>query len=580
MKILLLLLTFFSTLLPKVTCESRKINDETYDVTLHFDADNTQYIYKDFLDVNVDNHQVTLSKWQSSIDAINQYDPLFKENKKIFNQNFTISLQASSVNQNLPAYIHVNYCCNGSKKIVSQVFPLIEKHVLSTTVDAANSVIVNSEKSDTTLPQSCPVPVQHQKQSWSDYLSSLVKHSQSLAMRLILAFLLGILLSLTPCIYPMIPITVGILQTQARPSLFSNFLISLSYTIGIAITFALLGLLAAFTGQIFGSFMNKPIVIIAIVCLLIYLAFSMFGFYEMYIPKTLRTNNNRPTQGGAYLSAFMFGIMSGSIASPCLSPGLVLLLSIVSTLGSKILGFLLLFFFGIGLGLPLLIVGTFSSSLTHLPRAGMWMVEIKTFFGFVMLGMCFYFITPLISWPLLLLLLGIFLFTAGSYYLYRAQHEASGTGRTIKQVLGFMLIMSSIATFGKAYISLFKPAEETTVWQCLSYDAAFKQAEKEQKKIFMAFSGPFCSICKLIDKTILKDQKVQEMLAHFVAIKLDGSAENPACQLAQEKYAVKGYPTYVLVDPTTGAELKRWGCEIYEQSADHFAQELKNFVKA
>ena len=109
-----------------------------------------------------------------------------------------------------------------------------------------------------------------------------------------------------------------------------------------------------------------------------YLALSMFGFYDMYVPNILQTKNNVNHKGSLF-SAFVFGAISGSIASPCLSPGLALLLTIVATLGNNLLGFLLLFSFGIGLSIPLLIIGTFSSSINILPQAGMWMIEVKIF---------------------------------------------------------------------------------------------------------------------------------------------------------------------------------------------------------
>lgn len=169
----------------------------------------------------------------------------------------------------------------------------------------------------------------HADASWASYISTLVQTTESTSLRLILVAALGMLLSLTPCIYPMIPITVGILQSQGSRSIARNFCLALSYTMGIASTFALLGLLAAYTGLLFGSFMTKPLVIIPLVALLVYLAGSMMGFYEMYTPRLLQ--NGSSSGGGSLVSAFLFGAASGTVASPCLSPGLILLLTIVTS---------------------------------------------------------------------------------------------------------------------------------------------------------------------------------------------------------------------------------------------------------
>jgi len=283
------------------------------------------------------------------------------------------------------------------------------------------------ENAAVTLANNTPA-LQHT--SWSDYVTALVSHTDSLLLRILLVLFLGILMSLTPCIYPMIPITMGILQSQGSRSIMRNFFLALAYTIGIATTFSLLGLIAVFTGQLFGSFLTHPLVIIPVVGLLGYLGFSMLGFYDMYTPKFLQLNHSN-TKNGSLLSAFLFGAASGTVASPCLSPGLVLLLSIVATLGDKLLGFILLFSFGIGLSLPLLLIGTFSSSLALLPHAGTWMVEAKKLFGFMLLGMCFYFLKNIMSWSTLMWSISFFTIATGLFYLYHAQYMQPSTRRFI-----------------------------------------------------------------------------------------------------------------------------------------------------
>ncbi len=210
------------------------------------------------------------------------------------------------------------------------------------------------------------------------------------------AFFAGVLVSFTPCIYPMIPITAGILQAQASNSFFHNFLNSLCYVIGIATVYAFLGYISATSSIMFGSWLAAPWFLAIIIGFFIYLAGSMFGFYELYVPPFLM-RHNIATKHGSLLHTFALGIVSGTVASPCLTPALAMLLGIVAKQGNPILGLMTLFSFAFGMGILLMLVGTFSSTLGMLPKAGAWMDEIKKVFGFLMLGVCVYFLHAFLS---------------------------------------------------------------------------------------------------------------------------------------------------------------------------------------
>lgn len=233
------------------------------------------------------------------------------------------------------------------------------------------------------------------KESWFS-LEAVLDSDSSLIYILLIAFIVGILASFTPCIYPMIPITMGILQSQAKKTLMHNFLLSCSYVTGLAIVYALLGYLAATTKLILGQWLVSPWFVGFLILFFLYFAFSMFGFYEIYIPKVLQRNTGMKV-GGSLFSSFIFGFISGTVASPCLTPALALLLGFAAKRGNPIVGFLTLFVFSFGMGLILILVGTFSNTLTMLPRVGNWMVEIKKFFGFLMFGVAIYFVQPFID---------------------------------------------------------------------------------------------------------------------------------------------------------------------------------------
>ncbi len=402
-----------TTLLSKtLEYSSRSIDPKTIEIILNFTFEPEEYMYKDSIVLFIDNPLYTIAPFKSSKEAATRYDPTFKKSKKIFENNVTLSAQITVPEKmDSDAYLHISTATNkqGTDEIV---IPIIAPNNIDET---QLNKISHEEETKNALHSA------HGKNhnssssssfSLSEYISNLVKTINSPFMRIILVFFLGMLLSLTPCIYPMVPITIGILQAQGSKSLLYNFLSALSYTCGIATTFALFGLLASCTGPLCGQLLMEPIFIIGLVILLTYLGLSMLGFYDVYVPKFFKPSTQN-LKGGSLLSTFIFGAASGTIASPCVSPGLVLLLSIVATLNNKILGFLLLFVFGIGLSTPLLIVGAFSSSLALLPRAGLWMVEIKKLFGFMIFGMCFYYINYIIPTPILLWILAIFVASSG-----------------------------------------------------------------------------------------------------------------------------------------------------------------------
>lgn len=564
---------------PQISLTSKPIGDTTLALTVNIQVPAGAHLYRDYLALSVDNPAVTLSDWKASEEARSAYDATFKTTKKIFDRDLTLTLQAErTAALHGQARLHVTYYLSSNKGITKTSFPLpfVEQQKQEPTATTTPTAPVHADT--VTPPLTTPPHIAQPTPSisYTEQLSLLISSTNKLWVRLILALLLGTLMSLTPCIYPMIPITVGILQAQGSRSLLRSLLLSLAYTVGIATTFSLLGLAAATTGQMFGAFMANPFVILFIVALLAYLGFAMLGFYEMYVPSFLKSRSNQSADG-SLSSAFLFGVASGTVASPCLSPGLVLLLSIVTTLKSTLMGFLLLFMFGVGLSLPLLIIGTFSSSLALLPRAGMWMVEVKKFFGFMLFGMCFYFLKPLLPAPYLLGALALFLLASGLVYLYYENKKRPGVWRSLSGILAIVLIASSIVVASQAY-KAYLMIQECTVdcshWQT-NYAHTLTDAQTCSKRLFIDVGASFCSICTAIDKKILAHPTIEAALKRFCCLKIDGANDpDNAIKLLQEKYGVVGFPTFLLIDAQTGTLIKRWGSELYEVDIQAFANEL------
>lgn len=274
-------------------------------------------------------------------------------------------------------------------------------------------------------------------------LESILAGNHSLVFVLFGAYGAGILASLTPCIYPMIPITLGIINAQKSQSMLTSFLYSLSYALGIAAIYATLGYVSATSNIMFGQWLSHPIFVGFLIALFLYLAGTMFQLYPLYIPKFLSKKQSNQ-KGGSIISCFVFGLLTGAAASPCLTPALALLLGFAAKQGSPFIGFITLLAFALGMSTLLLIIGTFSGSLNALPRAGTWMLEVQKIFGFLLLTVCVYFLQPFFPEDMISLGYALILGGAGFYYLSHAKYSSSvrvmlvlGLGLTI--LSGFIL---------------------------------------------------------------------------------------------------------------------------------------------
>lgn len=241
----------------------------------------------------------------------------------------------------------------------------------------------------------------------------------------VIAFLAGITISFTPCIYPMIPITAGILQGQANTSAFINFLSALAYVIGISLLYASLGYASATSSIIFGQWLGNPYFVTCIIFFFMYMAGTMFGWYELYSPHFFNTPVMEGRRG-SLLRSFVLGLIAGTVASPCLTPALAVLLGIVAKEGNPIIGFITLFCFAVGMSLLLLLVGTFSSTMAFLPRSGQWMDYVKKLFGFLTLAVCVNFAQPFLSMLAGLIGYSLISLAAAIYYATEATKSTVG----------------------------------------------------------------------------------------------------------------------------------------------------------
>jgi len=205
------------------------------------------------------------------------------------------------------------------------------------------------------------------------------------------AYLGGVLVSFTPCMYPMIPITVSFIGSRENTSRISGFSLSLMYVLGTSVTYTALGILAGFTGGFFGEIQTNPWTNLVLANIFILMGLSMLDVFFIPLPRIFRTQLFTSGTKGA-LGAFLLGLASGLIMSPCSAPVLAVLLSYVATKQNVFFGMSLLFFFAFGMGTILIAVGTFTGILTNIPRSGPWMVWIQKGFGYIFIAVGEYYL--------------------------------------------------------------------------------------------------------------------------------------------------------------------------------------------
>ena len=546
-----------------------------------------EFLYKDHIIVTPDHPGIGIKSLQINVPLESVYDPATKKTQSIYRGDVVLKVEVEKkgsgpVND---AHIRFGYHTNQLSSPHDVFIPIQFKPAPG---EEPQKITSSTKRM---IPQSIQ-PEPKKSFSFSKYISNWIKETDSLPLRMLLVLLLGALLSLTPCIYPMIPITVSILKAQSSNSFLRNFLVALSYTCGISLTYAIFGLLASMLGPIWGSLLTNPIFVLILVALLIYCALSMFDLYDLYIPRFMLHAGSKK-HNNSLLSAFIFGVVSGTIASPCVSPGLALVLSIVATIGNLFIGFALLFAFGIGLSLPLLIIGTFSTSASMFPKAGMWMVEVKKLLGLVLLGLCFYYLQNIMPWMYLLALAAIFCCIAGTYWLHHALSVKSTTWKNIDNLLGILLLGGSVLLAVESAQIFFAPAqhadsnshETTTTPSGFTWKKEYIQARAEaihtKKLLFLDFWATWCPICVRINNTVFKDHNVLNALAaSYVSVSVDSStSSNEPYAYLGGKYKITGFPTFLIVDPVTEKVIKEFSSELFSMPRDNFISKLEKYAQ-
>jgi thiol:disulfide interchange protein DsbD len=395
----------------------------------------------------------------------------------------------------------------------------------------------------------------------------------NLALVLLSFFGFGLLLSLTPCVFPMIPILSGIIVNHGHAvSHLRSFILSLAYVFGMAVTYALVGVAAGLSGTLLSAALQNAWVLGGFALVFVVLSLSMFGFYELQMPAALqsRVSDTANRQGGSLPAIALMGALSALIVGPCVAAPLAGALLYIAQTGNATLGGAALFVMALGMGAPLLLVGAFSRSL--LPKSGPWMEGVKKFFGVIMLATALWLVSPVIplwtqmlGWALLMIVPAIFLHAIDPLPQSAHGWQRLGKGFGVVLLLGGGAMLMGVLGGAKdplqplgflrggSAAEAHGPAFErvATVEQLNGRLAAAKAAGKP---VMLDFYADWCVSCKEMERFTFAEAKVAASMKQMVLLQADVTANNDADKALLKRFGLFG-PPGIIFWSTAGVEL-------------------------
>ncbi|MEX0780765.1 MAG: cytochrome c biogenesis protein CcdA [Balneolales bacterium] len=361
-------------------------------------------------------------------------------------------------------------------------------------------------------------------------------------------FFIGLALNLTPCVYPMLSVTVSIFGSQTETRGGVVFSKALLYVLGIATMYSGLGVAAALSGGLFGAWLQSPMVLAAIGILFLGLALSMFGLYELQMPYwvTKRLSGGNST---GFFGTYISGLVVGIFAAPCIGPPIIALLAFVGTQGDPVFGFWAFFILSLGLGLPYLILGTFTGLIQKMPKSGLWMVWVKKVFGVILIGLAMFYIGLALYPQYVLYVIPVTLVIGG---IYLGFIDKDGKGKPVFTRVKYAIGAGAII-FGMLFtLSLQK---EGIVWEEYS-DERFEQAVAQGQPIVMDFYADWCIPCLELDRMTFTDETVINSTADMVKLKVDLTHfDSPEAEQLRKEYSIAGVPSIVFINES-GEEVR------------------------
>lgn len=512
--------------------ESEQRGDQLL-LTLHIADD--YYLYRHSLRFKGNN--LTFS--EPTLPEGTEHEDDFFGKARVYYQQVSIAVPLKEVGENATLRVRYQGCTDGL------CYPPTDK-----LIDVAPLVTATAASTAETAQSVTPV-------SQQDQLAAALGN-QGFWLSIVAFFALGLGLAFTPCVFPMYPILTGIIAGAGhRLSTGRAFLLSMVYVQGMAVTYTLLGLVVASAGLKFQAALQHPYVLIGLSVMFVLLALSMFGLYTLQLPSSLQTRlsglSNRQ-QGGSVVGVAIMGMISGLVCSPCTTAPLSGALIYVAQSGDLWLGGAALYALSLGMGLPLLLLGTSGGKL--LPKAGAWMDVIKQLFGFALLAVPILLLSRLWSDQIATLAwLGWGLLLCG-YLYHHNQHQPHSVAKSVR---GFMLLLAMISAVvvGKDLLQPATPAAVTadasqTAPQFIRIktldDLKVQLAAARGKPVLLDLYADWCVACKEFEHKTFSDPAVRERFGQMVLLQADVTANDDADVALLNSLNVLGLPTLIFFD--------------------------------
>ena len=419
-------------------------------------------------------------------------------------------------------------------------------------------------------------------------------------------FGLGLLLAFTPCVFPMIPILSSIIVGQGEEiSTSKAFSLSLVYVLAMAVTYTIAGVIVGLSGENIQIWFQNPWVISVFAGIFVLLSLAMFGFYELQMPSGIQSKLNSISSNqeqGSYVGAGIMGLLSALIVGPCVTAPLIGALIYIAETGDALVGGVALFALSMGMGAPLLAIGTSAGKV--LPKAGPWMDAVKAVFGVLLLALAIWMLERILPAPIILLLSGALLIVSAIYLgaLDAIKEGASGWSKLWKGMGLISLVYGAILVIGAAggSHSLLQPLQGIAgTQQIASNDAAhsstsskhalpfqqikgldglqtaLNQAAKEGRPVMLDFYADWCISCKEMEAFTFSDGGVQKSLNNFVMLQADVTKNDDVDKALLKELGLFGPPAILFYDPS-GNELRNFRVVGF-MDAGKFSAHIENF---
>lgn len=424
------------------------------------------------------------------------------------------------------------------------------------------------------LPEAGALPAKpaaaNPSESEQDRIVDALRHD-SLALTLLSFFGFGLLLAFTPCVFPMIPILSGIIVGHGHQvGVRKGFLLSLSYVLASALMYTAFGVLAALFGSNLQATFQEPWVIAAFSGLFVLLALSMFGFYDLEMPKSIQAVVHRSSdrhRDGSYWGAAIMGALSSLIVGPCVAAPLAAALIYIGQTGDAVLGGAALFAMGLGMGAPLLLLGASAGKL--LPKSGNWLNSTKAVFGVVMLAVAVWMLSRILPGHVVMLLWALLLVVPAVYLGALEPLPAAASGwRKLWKGLGLVMLVFGVLQLiglsagnsnplqplqGLAGGGGAKPEQEGLRFERVAnlqeLEQRIRQASASGRSVMLDFYADWCISCKEMEAYTFTDPRIKQMLANTVLLQADVTANNEADQALLKRFDLIGPPGIIFFGP-------------------------------